>query len=261
MTPGRPLAGKHVLVTRPRGQAASFIDKIETAGGIVHFVPLIAFQSFSDDREEEWLQQLSTYDWIILTSKNGVDFFFQQLKNRNIDRTVIRGRFAAIGTKTAAVLQNYGFHAEYIPEKFSADQFVEEITGGRFEAKKVLIPKGNLARTAIADALREKGMTADEWIVYETYFPEEANQQLIDLLVTNKADILTFTSPSAVRHFMKAIKEVGMHTLEHSVVACIGPVTKKEADRFGLHTQICPEVYTSESLAEAIARYFRKEEE
>lgn len=261
MTSGRPLSGKHVLVTRPRGQAASFIDKIETEGGIVHFVPLIAFRPFSDGREEEWLEQLSTYDWIILTSKNGVDFFFQQLKTRNIDRAAIQGRFAAIGTKTAAVLKSYGFHADYIPEKFSADQFAEEINRGCFEAKKVLIPKGNLARTTIADALREKGLIADEWIIYETYFPEEEKQHLINLLAMNKTDVVTFTSPSAVRHFMKATEKVGMHTLEHSIVACIGPVTKKEADRFGLNTQICPDVYTSESLAEAITRYFRKEEE
>ncbi|GLY10135.1 uroporphyrinogen-III synthase [Pseudobacillus badius] len=262
MTSSQPLSGKHIVVTRPRGQAASFIDKIEAAGGMVHFVPMLAFRSFSDGQETKRLQQLPTYDWIIVTSKNGVDFFFQQLKEKGIDyNTVIKSRFAAIGTKTAEVLQSYGFHAEYIPEKFSADQFAEEISRGHFKAEKVLIPKGNLARTAIADALRAKGMTADEWIVYETYFPEEEKRHVMDLLTSNQTDVLTFTSPSAVRHFMEAAEEANIHTLQDSVVACIGPVTKKEADRFGLHTQICPEVYTSESLAEAIARYFRKEED
>lgn len=261
MTSDQPLLGKHVLVTRPRGQEDSFIDKIEAAGGIAHFVPLIAFRSFFDTREKERLQQLFTYDWIILTSKNGVDFFFQCLEKEGIDRTSLQARFAAIGTKTAAVLKKYGFHAEYIPERFSADQFAEEINSGRFEAKKVLIPKGNLARTAIADALREKGMTADEWVVYETYFPEEEKRHLIDLLKTEKTDVLTFTSPSAIRHFMETTQEAGIRELEHSVIACIGPVTKKEADHFGLRTQVCPDTYTSESLAEEIVRYFRKEED
>ncbi|KAB7708605.1 uroporphyrinogen-III synthase [Bacillus aerolatus] len=255
-----PLFGKHVLVTRPRGQAASFIDKIEAAGGMVHFVPLIAFRSFSDPNGKDRLQTLFTYDWIILTSKNGVDFFFQQLEKAGKDRADIQARFAAIGTETAAVLQTYGFQAEYIPEKFSADQFAKEITDGSFEATKVLIPKGNLARTMIADALRKKGMAADEWIVYETFFPEEEKARLIDLLQKERTDVITFTSPSSVRHFMKAAEEAGIDAFEQSVVACIGPVTKKEADRFGLHTKICPDVYTSESLAEAIDHYFRKEE-
>lgn len=260
MTSGEPLSGKHVLVTRPRGQAAAFINKIEAAGGAVHFAPLLAFRSFSDEREAERLRQLPTYDWIILTSKNGVDFFFQRLERRGINRAEIKARFAAIGTKTAVVLKSYGFEVAYIPEKFSADHFAKEISKGSFEAKKVLIPKGNLARTAIADALRKKGMTADEWIVYETYFPEEEKEQLIDLLQSKKTDVITFTSPSSVRHFMEAAEKAGIHTFDHSIVACIGPVTKQEADRFGLQTQICPDVYTSESLAEAIARYFRKEE-
>ncbi|KMY54928.1 hypothetical protein AC623_14100 [Bacillus sp. FJAT-27231] len=261
MTSDQPLLGKHVLVTRPRGQADSFIDKIKAAGGIVHFVPLIAFRSFLDKREKERLQQLSTYDWIILTSKNGVDFFFQRLEEKGIEWKSLQARFAAIGTKTAAVLKSYGFQAEYIPEKFSADQFAEEINSDRFEANKVLIPKGTLARTTIADALREKGAAADEWVVYETYFPEEEKQHLIDLLKTEKTDVLTFTSPSAIRHFMESIQEAGIHELKQSVIACIGPVTKKEADRFGLHTMVCPDTYTSESLAEEIIRYFRKEED
>ncbi|MFK2824541.1 uroporphyrinogen-III synthase [Bacillus sp. B190/17] len=261
MTPERPLVDKHILVTRPRGQAGSFIDKIEAAGGMVHFVPLIAFRSFADRRERDRLQQLCTYDWIILTSKNGVDFFFKRLEEMGAARTTIKARFAAIGTETAAVLKGYGFQADYIPKKFSADQFAKEIKEGSFEAKKVLIPKGNLARTLIAEALRREGMIADEWIVYETYFPEEEKKHLVDLLQTEKTDVITFTSPSSVRHFMKAVEEAGSHTIGQTVVACIGPVTKKEADHFGFHTPICPDVYTSESLAEAIIRYFRKEEE
>ncbi|WP_338750451.1 uroporphyrinogen-III synthase [Bacillus sp. FJAT-52991] len=259
MTASQPLGNKHILVTRPKGQAAPFIDKIKAAGGIAYAVPLIAFRPVHATGEAGVVKQLCTYDWIILTSKNGVDFFFQRLKELGVDRTQIPARFAAIGTKTAAVLQEYGVKADYIPEKFSADQLAKEIELGLFQAQKVLIPKGNLARTTIAEALRKKGVQTDEWIVYETFFPVEEKSRLVDLLQKNQMDVITFTSPSAVRHFMDAVKEADISL--SAVIACIGPVTEAAVKKFALPVSICPEEYTIEALITEMAQYFRKEEE
>ncbi|KKB35108.1 uroporphyrinogen-III synthase [Bacillus thermotolerans] len=260
MSSGGPLFGKSILVTRPKGQAASFVDRIEAVGGTVHLVPLIAFRSFEDDRKAERLKQLHTYDWIVLTSKNGVDFFFDHLERAGIEWKEIRSRFAVIGPKTEAALKKYGFKAEYIPDKFSADQFVKEISAGRFKTQRVLIPKGNLARAVIAKALREAGMTAEEWIVYETFFPEREKERLIRLLQREKLDVITFTSPSSVRHFMETVQLVSDGSISHSLIACIGPVTKQEAEKLGLRIDICPEVYTTDALVEEMIRYYRKDD-
>ncbi|PAQ16691.1 uroporphyrinogen III synthase [Bacillaceae bacterium SAOS 7] len=255
----QPLHNKHILVTRPRGQAAPFIDKIKAAGGIAYAVPLIAFQAIQASNESVVVNKLCTYDWIILTSKNGVDFFFQRLEEMGVDRTRISARFAAIGTKTAAVLQEYGFTADYIPEKFSADQLAKEIELGLFQAQNVLIPKGNLARTTIAEALRKQGVHVDEWIVYETFFPKEEKRRLVQLLQNERLDVITFTSPSAVRHFIDVIEEVDFSL--SAVIACIGPVTEAAVKKFGLSVSICPQEYTIEALITEMAQYFRKEEE
>ncbi|WP_203361592.1 uroporphyrinogen-III synthase [Bacillus sp. REN10] len=259
MTVRLPLGNKRILVTRPRGQAAPFIDKIKAAGGIAYAVPLIAFRAVQAPNEAIVVSKLYTYDWIVLTSKNGVDFFFQQLEKMGVDRKRISARFVAIGTKTAAVLQEYGFQADYIPEKFSADQLAKEIELGLFQAQNVLIPKGNLARTTIAEALRKQGAQVEEWIVYETFFPKEEKSRLLQLLQSERLDVITFTSPSAVRHFMNAIEEANLSL--SAVIACIGPVTEAVVKKFGLSVSICPEEYTIEALIEEMAQYFRKEEE
>ncbi|WP_100331749.1 uroporphyrinogen-III synthase [Bacillus xiapuensis] len=253
-----PLKGKHILITRPRGQADSFIDKIEAAGGIAHAVPLIAFRPAYDKRESAILDQLNTYEWIILTSKNGVRFFFQRLEQLGIRRSRLTAKFAAIGTKTADALKQYGFQAQYVPQKFSADHFAKEIEAGCFRARKALIPKGNLARKKIAETLRQQGAAADEWIVYETIFPEEEKRRLIWLLQEKPIDVITFTSPSAVQHYAAAVEEAGIRP--SALIACIGPVTKKAAIKHGLSVAICPEEYTIEALAAKINHYYREEE-
>lgn len=257
MADWQPLKGKHILITRPRGQAASFIDKIEAAGGIAHAVPLIAFRPAYDKREAAIVDQLNTYEWIILTSKNGVRFFFQRLEHLDI-RGRLTAKFAAIGTKTAEALKEYGFQAQYVPQKFSADHFAKEIEAGCFRAGKALIPKGNLARKKIAATLRQQGAIVDEWIVYETIFPEEEKRRLIRLLQEKPIDVITFTSPSAVQHFAAAVAEAGIRP--SALIACIGPVTKKSAKKHGLSVAICPEEYTIDALAAKINHYYREEE-
>ncbi|MBM7648920.1 uroporphyrinogen-III synthase [Bacillus ectoiniformans] len=256
---GQPLLGKQILITRPIGQSAVFADMIEEAGGVAHVVPLIAFRPFQDEHEHQYLQLLHTYDWMILTSKNGVDYFFSRLKKAGIDLNSLTNRFAVIGTKTEEALRQYGYSAEFMPGKFSADDFAKSIDSGAFSGKKVLIPKGNLARETIAAACRKHGIEADEWIVYETYFPKEEKQRLLSLLTEEKIDVITFTSPSAVRHFVQACEEGSYSLPDDRLIACIGPVTEKAAIQAGMNVRMSPEEYTVHALTKQIINYFREE--
>ncbi|HZG70957.1 MAG TPA: uroporphyrinogen-III synthase [Chondromyces sp.] len=236
------------------------MNKIKELGGIPHSVPLIGFRNFMDSKEDVYLSQIFTYDWLIFTSKNGVDFFFQKLKENRVDYHALNARIAVIGTKTNAALEKYGFRAQFIPDGFSAEHFAEHAVKNSFQANRVLIAKGNLARDLIARMLRGIGIEVDEWIVYETYLPKGESLRLVNVLKKETIDVVALTSPSTVRHF---IQSVGRHEFSQlkpkPVIACIGPVTKKEAERFGLDVAICPEEYTTDALIEEICRYYKEE--
>jgi uroporphyrinogen-III synthase len=249
-----PLSGKRIVVTRPAGQAAPFIDKIEKAGGTAYAVPLIAFRMCEDSQDETILNQLRTYDWIILTSKNGVDFF---MKKAGAYVKQLPAKFAAIGTKTAKAIEAYGVMVSYIPERFSADDLAEEMKQGLFLPEKALIPKGNLSRSLIGDTIRRSGKEADDWIVYETYFPEEEKAKLLHLIRHEQIDMYTFTSPSAVRHFIHTLNE-SHEPIPKADFACIGPVTKKEAEKYGMTISICPDEYTIDSLVCDMSHYYKE---
>ncbi|OMP67536.1 uroporphyrinogen-III synthase [Domibacillus epiphyticus] len=257
MKTDQPLSGKRIVVTRPAGQAAPFIDKIEKAGGTAYAVPLIAFRMCEDIRDDEVLSQLFTYDWIIITSKNGAEFFIEKLSRSNIEVKKIPSKFAAIGTKTAKVLEKYGVTVSYIPDRFSADDLANDIIAGRFTPRKALIPKGNLARDIIGHTIRQTGAAADDWIVYETYFPDDEKVKLLDLIRRKQADMFTFTSPSAVRHFIQTIKEEN-EPIPKADFACIGPVTKQEALKYGLAVSVCPEEYTIDALVEEMSSFYEE---
>lgn len=250
----KPLAGKRIVVTRPAGQSAPFIGKIEKAGGTAYAVPLIAFKEAFDQQDEKMLSRLHTYDWIIFTSKNGVDFFMRKAGSRLQELDV---KWAAIGTKTAKAMNAYGLTVSYMPLSFSADDVADEIQSGRFSPRNALIPKGNLARSLVGQAIRQNGGQADDWIVYETYFPEEAKRSMLELIRSKGADMYTFTSPSAVRHFAAILTSAG-EPLPAADYAVIGPVTEKEAKAFGIPVSISPEEYTVDALMKEITTYYKE---
>ncbi|WP_309089635.1 uroporphyrinogen-III synthase [Domibacillus sp.] len=250
----KPLAGKRIVVTRPRGQAAPFIGKIEEAGGTAYAVPLIAFRVFEDGQEEAILASLHTYDWILFTSKNGVDFFMQKAGHL-LHR--IRAKWAAIGTQTAKAAASYGLSVSYMPRRFSAEDVAEDIRKGCFLPEKVLIPKGSMARSLIADTVRKAGRQADEWLVYETYFPADERAHLLKLIRTEKVDMITFTSPSAVRHFMQILKQA-QEPLPRTDYGVIGRVTEKEAAACGIPVSVCPTVFTIDALVKEMSRFYKE---
>ena len=250
----KPLAGKRIVVTRPAGQAAPFIGKIEKAGGTAFAVPLIAFRAVEDGQDEAILNNLHTYDWILFTSKNGVDFFMQKTAPF-LDK--VKAKWAAIGTQTAQAIASYGLPVSYMPSRFSADHLAEEIQKGVFLPERVLIPKGSLARNLIADTIRQAGKQADDWVVYETYFPTEEQTNLLKIIRTEKVDMFTFTSPSAVRHFMKTLQEAD-ETLPNTDYGVIGPVTEKEALSFGIPISVCPAEFTVEALVREISKFYKE---
>lgn len=247
-----PLKNKHIMVPRGKREAKSFSELVIKYGGIPVEIPLIAFKPVGlNETLKEKLNELHTYDWIIFTSNVTVDTFFSFIEaGRGLPKV------AVIGERTKQMLLRKGVDVHFTPSKYVAEEFVEEFLPLISEGEKVLIPKGNLAREYIATSLMKKGATVDEIIIYETYLPEESRLKLIESLREDKLDILTFTSPSTIDHFMDTVKMYALEDkLQRCIVACIGPVSKERAESHGLTVHVMPETYTVEDMLKDLIEY------
>ncbi|MCH6267745.1 uroporphyrinogen-III synthase [Neobacillus citreus] len=256
MSPSLPLLNKRVLVPRGEGQAKSFSELVERYGGIPIEIPLIAFRPIEkNQRLQESLKVLDTYDWIIFTSSVTVETFFSF-----VDRVGAEfPRVAVIGKKTEKVLKERGIRVDFVPSVYVAEEFVEEFLPHVERGCRVLLPKGNLAREYIATGLRKAGAVVDELIIYENYMPEESREKLAKMLSERELDILTFTSPSTVDHLMDVVGEYGLADhLNGCIIACIGPVTEKRLLEYGLPIHAAPEEYTVDEMVKSVIDFFEK---
>ncbi len=243
-----PLYNKKVLVPRGKGQAKPFSDLVKKKGGIPIEIPLIAFRPVQqNDKLTEMMKELHTYDWIIFTSNVTVDTFFSMVNSHALPKV------AVIGARTKQVLVDRGIHVDFTPSEYVAEGFVSEFLPLIQPGMKVLIPKGNLARDYIALSLTERGAIVTEAVIYETYAPEESKKELVEMLSNEELDILTFTSPSTVDHFIEIVQEYNLSDkLSSCLVACIGPVSTKRAIALGLTVHVSPTEYTVKDMIKAI---------
>jgi uroporphyrinogen-III synthase len=249
------LQNKTVMIPRGKSHAKSFSELVARYGGIPVEIPLIAFRPVAaNEHLREVLKNLHTYDWIIFTSNVTVETFFSFMKSISEKLPKI----AVIGEKTRQEIESRGAEVSFTPEHYVAEGFVEEFSLFIKEGARILIPKGNLAREYIAASLMKQGATVDEVVIYETYLPDESREKLVQMLRNGSLDILTFTSPSTIDHFMEVVVENQLHNqIRQSLVACIGPVSKRKAEEWGLTVHAAPEKYTVEEMLKSIIEYVK----
>jgi uroporphyrinogen-III synthase len=248
---------KKVLVPRGTGQARSFSQLVRKYGGIPIEIPLIAFRPIETNQQlQAAVERIDTYDWVIFTSNVTVETFFSFMKTEIVDSFP---KIAVIGKKTEEVLLERGFKSEFVPSAYVAEVFVEEFLPNVASGEKVLIPKGNLAREYISSALIKKGAVVDELVIYETYMPEESKAKLAAMLEAEELDVLMFTSPSTIDHFMTVVTEYNLQShLNHCVFTCIGPVSEKRLRFYGLPVHASPEEYTVKEMIISTIEYLEK---
>ncbi|MDM5293667.1 uroporphyrinogen-III synthase [Peribacillus simplex] len=256
MNPFQPLKDYRVLITRGKGQADGLKDSIDKNGGTPLLVPLLEF-TLPDHMEvvQERLDELHTYDWIILTSQNGVDFFFKLIG----EQPLMLPKIAVIGSKTEAALKRHGYRADFVPAQFVAEGFVAEFITLLDPGSRVLLAKGNLARAVIAEAINETGASCDEVIIYHTVLPGSSEKRLVKLITNHEIDIITFTSSSTVNHFLQIMERHDLDTyIDRIIIACIGPIAAKTAEKNGLNVDVCPDVYTTDAMVADLIRFISK---
>ena len=253
-----PLYGKHVLITRGAGEGEKLAAQVKEYGGIPRVIPLIDFKARTDKEDFEHRRELFTYNWVIFTSKNGVRYFFEQVKNPLFHQIGNRLPFkiAVIGSKTKEFLQKqYGFDPDFMPAAFTALDFAIEFLRKVPNPGRVLIPKGNLAKDLITKSLQSKNIYVDEWIVYTTFLPEKSIDILKKALLSFTFDFAFFTSPSAFQHFIKALEIVSVNFPEGMEIVSIGPATTRSIEAHGFKVSVSPEVHTMDSMIESLKEY------
>ena len=254
-----PLAGKKILITRARKQSTEFTTGLKKLGAeVIEFPTIEIFPPLSWKNLDRAISQLKSYDWIIFTSANGVNFLFQRFKERGENRrSFSSSKICAIGPATAEQLKKKGARVDYIPKEFVAESILRGFKRMGIEGKKILLARAKKARDVLPHGLKKMGATVDVVEVYRTVKPKGGAMRLKRLLEKKEVDVITFTSSSTVSHFAELLKGTDLKkALKDIAIACIGPVTARTAKKLGVKVQIQPEEYTIPALTRAIAKYF-----
>jgi len=259
-----PLAGRTVVITRAQDQANEFVSELERYGAKVVICPTIEIRALeSYERLDEAIEHLYGYDWVIFTSVNGVEYFFQRLQtgNRNVS-DLDELKVCAIGDATADRLRDLHVHVDVIPEEFKAEgvfSALERFVGGTaaLEGLNVLIPRASVARDYLPKALEQAGARVDVVPAYRTDLPADLDRGRVAALLSGGSDCIAFTSSSTVKNLARLFDTEDLSgALAGVVIACIGDITATTAANYGLRVKIQPQQFTIPALAQAIAEYF-----
>jgi len=233
------LAGRRVVVTRPREHAGYLVDELQRLGADAVIVPLIAIEPTADG-EYVRLVKSGAHDWIVFTSANAVRAVAGALPHS-------RARFAAVGPATAAALRELRLEPAFVPDRFAAEEIanaLEPVVGAR-----ILLPQSEIAEPLLADLLRSRGAFVEAVDAYRTVPRHPTENELATLL---SADAITLLSGSAARS-LAAAGGAG-----EALVVCIGPKTAEVAREVGLRVGLVADEATSQGIIRALVEHYRE---
>jgi uroporphyrinogen III methyltransferase/synthase len=249
----KPLSGMRVVITRPESEAPSLATKLRELGAKALVLPTIAIlPPESTDELDRVVRGVGEYDWVVFTSANGVRFFHERAKTLNVsfDR-LNRVKVAAIGPATADALERLGRKPDYVPDEYLSEEVAQGL--GDVSGKRILLPRADIASKKLPSLLTQRGAFVDEVVAYRTVIPDDLTPSRLKQIFAGGVDMITFTSPSAVRNFAQALGASEVERLLKRVkVACIGPVTVEAAKELGVHVDVMALNHTIDGLVEAI---------
>jgi len=248
----RPLFGRQIIVTRTATQADSLAAPLRDLGADVIEMPLIEIRPLDDTTAlDDAIKRITSYDWLVFTSVNGVESFSQRLTAAGGDARRLAGvRLAVIGPATAKALADRGIRADFLPETYLSDALadglneLEDLKGKRF-----LLARSDLAGAVLPKRLRDAGAVVDDVAAYRIVPCEFDRQALAELVTEGQLAAVTFTSPSAVRSLAARLGRDFIR--EHSgdiPAASLGPVTSAALRELGLEPLLEADEYTIPGL-------------
>ena len=253
----RPLLGKRIVVTRTRKQASVLSNKLRALGAYVIELPTIRIEPPSDLREfAELVQDAHMYDWIVFTSANGVEAFFDIFFKLYEDaREIGSVRIAAIGPATAQRVKDFHLHIDLQPDEFVAEAVSREFKKhGSIENLRILLVRAEKARDTLPKELSALGAIVDQAFAYRTVPETRDTSGARRQLAEDGADLITFTSSSTVENFLA----LGLPWPKGMRIATIGPITSKTVRDQGLKVDVEAHRHDIDGLVRVIRELFEK---
>ncbi len=253
----RPLFGKRIVVTRSRDQAGSLSELLREQGADPVEVPVLEIvPPESYEEMDAAIARLSGYDWVVFTSVNGVKSLLDRVEALGLDVRAFGGaRLAAIGPATAQELRGYHLKVDLVPAEFVAEAAAAALVSSGVAGRKILLPRADLAREALAIELERAGALVDNVVAYRTVPARSDLSRLRDWMSTGQMDAVTFASSSTVRYFVAGLGEDAVSLLAGTAVACIGPITASTARELGIRVDLVASEHTIPGLVSAMVEY------
>lgn len=249
-----PLAGKRVLVTGTRYVAEEIAQELQPLGAETVTVSVIESRLMETDKIRQALDHLEEYRWMVFTSGNGVELFFQMLHRQEIDlRRLMHLKFAAIGRKTAAALADHGFWCDFVPSRYSGEDLAKEWIPTLGKDEKVLMLRAREGSPVLPDQLKRAGIPYSDVPLYETWVDVRRREELNRVI--QEVDYVTIASSSAARALCGMLDDKSSLTAK---VISIGPFTTAAAEEAGLAVHATAAEYTAEGIAAVIQADVRK---
>ncbi|NLY78873.1 MAG: uroporphyrinogen-III synthase [Lysinibacillus sp.] len=244
----KPLEGKTIILTGSQ-KTTTVTEQIQSYGGNVVVCPLIKTVELIQFNDLILLESAKTYEWLIFTSQNGVEYFCKKMNRYRMDSSHFLGKIAAVGERTAELLERNGFQVSFMPTIYSADVFVKEFPFVSGENPTCLFIRGEKAKDTLRTGLP---FSITEWNVYTTVEDEKYINQLKNTIESNCNPVIIFASPSAVDCYEKfVVPTIGWHEV---TIASIGHVTTKALEKHGAQVTYQPKKYTMQSVIEEIVK-------
>ena len=263
-SPPFPLTGKTILVTRSMTQAGQFSTRLEQEGATVIEMPALEIGPPSSwESLDQAIAHLAGFDWLILTSTNSVDYFFERLATLQATSVLTGLKIAVVGEKTAESLRQRSLQPDFVPPEFMADSLVQHLPP--LAGKKVLFPRVETGgREVLVKELMAEGAEVVEVAAYQSQCPVAIAPVALVALQQQAVDVITFASSKTVKCFYQLVAAIPVSPLleewlQKVCIASIGPQTSKTClDLLG-RVDVEAKEYTLEGLTQAIVRWVTDE--
>jgi len=254
-----PLSGKTILVTRAASQSSQFVNRLLQEGATVVDLPALEIVPPSSWQElDDAIAQLASFDWLMLTSANSVEYFFDRLADREFPSGL---KLAVVGDKTAQTLEKRGLKPDFVPREFIADSLVAQFPEA-LEGTRILFPRVESGgRDVIVRDFTRQGARVIEVAAYQSRCPEAIAPAALAALQNRTVDVVTFASSKTVKHFCQLLERSQPDSswqvwLTGVCIASIGPQTTQTCNDLLGRVDAEAKEYTLEGLIVAIIRWF-----
>jgi uroporphyrinogen III methyltransferase / synthase len=253
----QPLTGKTIVVTRAAGQSSQFTQLLQQQGATVIEMPALEIGAPSSWGDLDGaIARLFQFDWLILTSSNAVDYFFERLRAQGRDARALAGvKVAVVGKKTAAILKEQGIQPDYVPPDFVADSLIEHFPEAELAGLKVLFPRVETGgREVLVKELGAKGAIVTEVAAYQSVCVQEISPEILSRFPN--VDVITFASSKTAQCACQLLEANSSEGWDKDIcIASIGPQTSAACEACLGRVDVEAEEYTLEGLTQAIVTW------